>query len=398
MNITIVGLGYVGLANLLLLAKNNHIVAVDINTEKVDMLNMRKSPIKDEEIEKELLNDNLDLFATTNFESAIKDSDIVVIATPTNYDVEKKYFDVSSVEQTVCKIMKYDSNMTVIIKSTVPIGYTESLCEKYGNDNILFAPEFLREGKALYDNLYPFRIIVGYSQKNENRRELAYRIADLFVEAANKKDISILIMHSTEAEAVKLFSNTYLALRVAFFNELDILAEERGLSTKNIIDGICLDERIGSSHNNPSFGYGGYCLPKDSKQLLASYVGVPNNIIAACVDSNVTRMDYIAKRIVYKVSVEKGKVVGIYRLIMKLNSDNFRESAILGIIQRIKDKGLHIVVYEPLASELNIGDSRLIESLDEFKRISDIIVANRYEKELEDVKEKVYTRDIYNKD
>ena len=402
MNIAIVGLGYVGLANALLLAKKNNVIAVDLVSEKVDMLNMRKSPIKDKEMEKILQNNRLNLHATTDFEDAVKNVEIVIIATPTNYDVEKKYFDVSLVEQIICKTIEYDRNITIVIKSTVPIGYTDSVCTKYKTEKILFSPEFLREGKALLDNLYPSRIIVGYSRNNSYMEKQAYKIANLLAEGAYKKCIPILIMHSAEAEAVKLFANTYLALRVAFFNELDILAEEQGLSTKNIIEGICLDERIGKYHNNPSFGYGGYCLTKDTKQLLASYDGMPNNIIAACVASNATRMDYIAKKILYKVGFmeEKNvaKVIGVYRLIMKSDSDNFRESAVLGVIEKIKEKGMQIVIYEPLVTEPIICEGKLIKSLDEFKKISDIIVANRYSNELEDVKEKVYTRDIYSKD
>lgn len=399
MNILIVGLGYVGLANALLLSQNHHVTAVDLLSEKVDMINSRKSPIKDKEIEKFLQNNKLDLNATTDFDSAVKNTDIAIIATPTNYDIEKKCFDVSSVEHNVRKIIKYDRDIIVVIKSTIPIGYIEKTCTKYQTDKILYSPEFLREGEALLDNLYPSRIIVGYPQNIGYMKEEAYKIAYLFAKSAYKQNIPILIMNATDAESVKLFANTYLALRVAFFNELDTFAEERGLSAKNIIEGICRDERIGMFYNNPSFGVGGYCLPKDAKQLLANYGDVPNKIITACTMANKTRMDYIAKKILYKVGFDKeqnkSKIIGIYRLIMKSDSDNFRESAILGIIERIKEKGIKIVIYEPLVTSENIYNIKLIKSVDEFKKISDIIVANRYADELEDVKNKVYTRDIY---
>lgn len=401
MNIMIVGLGYVGLANAILLSQKNHVIAVDSVPEKVNMINMRKSPIKDKGIESFLQNHKLNLRATSDFESAIKNKDMVIIATSTNYDAENKYFEMLSVEQIICKVIEYDRNITIVIKSTLPIGYTESMCIKYKTDKIMFSPEFLREGRALLDNLNPSRIIVGYSKNNEYMKEQAYRIACLWAMGAKKKDIPILIMHSADAEAVKLFSNTYLALRVAFFNELDTFAEEQGLSTKSIIEGICQDKRIGMYYNNPSFGYGGYCLPKDTKQLLANYEGLPNNIIAACVTSNTTRMDYITKKILDRIDFSKklntSKVIGIYRLIMKADSDNFRESAILGIIDRIKEKGVNIVIFEPLVTECQIYGIKLIKTIEKFKVISDIIIANRYTDELDDVKEKVYTRDIFGK-
>ena len=388
MNIVVVGTGYVGLSNAVLLAQHNHVTACDIIEEKVNLINNRKSPIVDKELEEYLANEKLDLTATANAAEAYKDADYIIIATPTNYDEDKNYFDTSSVESVIKAVKDSGTKGVMVVKSTIPVGFIADMKKKYDVDNIMFSPEFLREGRALYDNLYPSRIVVG------EQSERAEVFAKLLMQGAKKEDIPVLYTDSTEAEAIKLFANTYLAMRVAYFNELDTYASAKGLNAKQIIDGISLDPRIGTHYNNPSFGYGGYCLPKDTKQLKANYSGIPNNLIGAIIDSNSTRMDYIASEILNR----KPQTVGVYRLTMKTGSDNFRQSAIFGVIERLKKAGVDIVVYEPTVKTTEYMGMRIENNFEEFSKTSDVIVANRLDEKLAGVRDKVYTRDIFSRD